>query len=100
MAIVPAITVLILEAAAGNPFLDKDKYYFHMFAKEQPDLNWENPVLRNKLYQMINWWLEKGLAGFLSDAIINIKIWISQISNRMEPMVWQAAGEWWKLSTE
>lgn len=44
-----------------------------MFAKEQPDLNWENPVLRNKLYQMINWWLEKGLAGFRIDAIINIK---------------------------
>lgn len=50
-----------------------DKYYFHMFAKEQPDLNWENPTLRKKLYDMINWWLEKGLAGFRIDAIINIK---------------------------
>ena len=50
-----------------------DKYYFHMFAKEQPDLNWENPKLRQELYKMINWWLEKGLAGFRIDAIINIK---------------------------
>lgn len=50
-----------------------DLYYFHMFAKEQPDLNWENPVLRQKLYDMINWWLEKGVAGFRIDAIINIK---------------------------
>ena len=44
-----------------------------MFAKEQPDLNWENPKLRQKLYDMINWWLEKGLSGFRIDAIINIK---------------------------
>ena len=56
-----------------EPVPGTDKYYFHMFAKEQPDLNWENPVLRQKLYDMINWWLEKGLAGFRIDAIINIK---------------------------
>ena len=52
---------------------ETDKYYFHMFAKEQPDLNWENPKLRQELYKMINWWLEKGLSGFRIDAIINIK---------------------------
>lgn len=56
-----------------EPVKGTDLYYFHMFAKEQPDLNWENPKLREKLYQMINWWLEKGLAGFRIDAIINIK---------------------------
>ena len=56
-----------------EPVPGTDKYYFHMFAKEQPDLNWENPTLRKKLYDMINWWLEKGLAGFSIDAIINIK---------------------------
>lgn len=56
-----------------EPIPGTDKYYFHMFAKEQPDLNWENPTLRKKLYDMINWWLEKGLAGFRIDAIINIK---------------------------
>lgn len=56
-----------------EPVPGTDLYYFHMFAKEQPDLNWENPVLRQKLYDMINWWLEKGVAGFRIDAIINIK---------------------------
>ena len=56
-----------------EPVPGTDKYYFHMFAKEQPDLNWENPTLRKKLYDMINGWLEKGLAGFRIDAIINIK---------------------------
>ena len=50
-----------------------DYYYLHMFAKEQPDLNWNNPKMLNELYAMINWWLEKGVAGFRIDAIINIK---------------------------
>ena len=50
-----------------------DLYYLHMFAKEQPDLNWENPVVRRKIYDMVNWWLDKGVAGFRIDAIINIK---------------------------
>ncbi len=48
-------------------------YYLHLFAKEQPDLNWENPELRQEIYKMIRWWLEKGIAGFRLDAIINIK---------------------------
>lgn len=56
-----------------EPVPGSDKYYFHMFAKEQPDLNWENPKLRKEIYRMINWWLDKGLAGFRIDAIINIK---------------------------
>lgn len=50
-----------------------DWYYFHAFHKKQPDLNWENPKLRQAVYDMINWWLDKGLAGFRIDAIINIK---------------------------
>ncbi len=50
-----------------------NKYYLHMFAKEQPDLNFENPVVREKIYEMMNWWLEKGIAGYRVDAIINIK---------------------------
>ncbi len=49
-----------------------NKYYLHMFAKEQPDLNWNNPVVKEKLYEMVNWWLEKGVAGFRIDAIINV----------------------------
>lgn len=56
-----------------EPVPGTDKYYLHMFAKEQPDLNWENKKLRQKLYDMVNWWLDKGLAGFRIDAIINIK---------------------------
>ena len=51
----------------------EDLYYFHAFAKEQPDLNWENPKVLQELYTMINWWLDKGLAGFRIDAIINIQ---------------------------
>lgn len=50
-----------------------DKYYLHMFHKKQPDLNWENEKLREEIYKMMNWWLDKGLAGFRIDAIINIK---------------------------
>jgi len=56
-----------------EPIPGTDKYYFHAFHKKQPDLNWENPALRQKIYEMIRWWLAKGLAGFRIDAIINIK---------------------------
>lgn len=52
---------------------DTDLYYYHTFAREQPDLNWENPALREKLYAMIRAWLEKGIAGFRIDAIAFIK---------------------------
>ena len=48
-------------------------YYFHAFSQRQPDLNWENPQMRQDLYKMINWWLEKGIAGFRVDAINFIK---------------------------
>ncbi len=50
-----------------------DKIYLHVFHKKQPDLNWENHKLRKEVYKMINWWLDKGIAGFRIDAIINIK---------------------------
>ena len=52
---------------------DTGLYYLHLFHKKQPDLNWENPVVRKEIYDMINWWLEKGIAGFRIDAIMNIK---------------------------
>jgi oligo-1,6-glucosidase len=45
----------------------------HVFHKKQPDLNWENPEVREEVYKNINWWLERGIAGFRIDAIINIK---------------------------
>ena len=62
----------------GGPVWDllpghTDKYYMHVFHKKQPDLNWENPKLREEIYKMINWWLDRGVAGFRIDAIMNIK---------------------------
>ncbi len=56
-----------------EPLPGTDKYYLHSFHKRQPDLNWENPALRKEVYKMINWWLDRGIAGFRLDAIINIK---------------------------
>lgn len=49
-----------------------DQYYFHQFTPEQPDLNWENPKLRQELYDMINFWIEKGVGGFRLDVIDQI----------------------------
>ena len=61
----------------GGPVWDDlpgtDKQYLHVFHKKQPDLNWENPELREEVYKNINWWLDKGLGGFRIDAIMNIK---------------------------
>lgn len=59
--------------SAWEPISGTEKYYFHAFHKKQPDLNWENPEVRQEIYKMINWWLDKGLGGFRIDAIINIK---------------------------
>lgn len=52
---------------------EENTYYFHTFDKRQPDLNWENPVLRQEIYDMINWWLSKGIAGFRIDSITFVK---------------------------
>lgn len=59
----------VWEPLPGHP----DKQYLHVFHKKQPDLNWENPEVREEVYKNINWWLDKGLGGFRIDAIINIK---------------------------
>lgn len=56
-----------------EPLPGTDKLYLHVFHKKQPDLNWENPEVREEIYKNINWWLDKGLGGFRIDAIINIK---------------------------
>jgi len=45
------------------------QYYLHLFAPGQPDLNWENPDMRAGIYDMMNWWLDRGLAGFRMDVI-------------------------------
>lgn len=48
------------------------QYYFHQFSVKQPDLNWENPKLRQEIYDMINWWIRKGVGGFRLDVIDQI----------------------------
>ena len=52
---------------------ERQQYYLHTFAKEQPDLNWENPRVRQALYDAANFWLAKGVGGFRIDAIVYIK---------------------------
>lgn len=46
-----------------------DEYYLHLFSKKQPDLNWENPKVREEIYEMMHWWLQKGVDGFRMDVI-------------------------------
>ncbi|GHI00715.1 glycoside hydrolase family 13 protein [Neobacillus kokaensis] len=46
-----------------------DEYYLHLFSKKQPDLNWENPKLREEVYSMMKFWLDKGIDGFRMDVI-------------------------------
>ena len=73
-----------------EPVPGTNKYYLHSFHKDQPDLNWQNPILREEIYRMINWWLDKGIAGFRIDAIINIKKdleWRSLPSDRENGLV-------------
>jgi len=50
-----------------------NQYFMHIFSTKQPDLNWENRDVRFALYDMINWWLDKGIDGFRVDAISHIK---------------------------
>ncbi|MEZ4568915.1 MAG: alpha-amylase family glycosyl hydrolase [Thermomicrobiales bacterium] len=48
------------------------EYYLHLFSKKQPDLNWENPSVREDVYDMMRWWLDKGVDGFRMDVITMI----------------------------
>ena len=61
------------EAFFGGPAWEYDpasgQYYLHLFARQQPDLNWENPTVRDAVYDMMNWWLSRGVDGFRVDAI-------------------------------
>ncbi len=62
-----------LTSSFGGPARTLDlrtgEYYLHLFSRRQPDLNWENAKVRAKIYQMMNWWLERGIAGFRMDVI-------------------------------
>ncbi|RAK11728.1 alpha amylase catalytic subunit [Halanaerobium saccharolyticum] len=63
----------VFGGSAGSYDQQTGQYYLHTFAEEQPDLNWENKELRQELHKMVNWWLDRGLAGFRVDAISFIK---------------------------
>ena len=62
-----------IQSTFGGPAWTLDpvtgQYWFHQFAPEQPDLNWENPAVRAEIYRMMNWWLDRGIAGFRMDVI-------------------------------
>jgi len=65
-----------MRAAFGGPAWEwvpeVQQYYFHQFSVKQPDLNWENPKVRREIYDMINWWIDKGVGGFRLDVIDQI----------------------------
>ncbi len=65
-----------MKAAFGGPAWEWvpeiQQYYFHQFSVKQPDLNWENPKVRQEIYDMINWWISKGVGGFRLDVIDQI----------------------------
>lgn len=63
----------VFGGSVWEPILGKEECYFHSFSRKQPDLNWENKEMRQELYQMIRWWMRKGIAGFRVDAINFIK---------------------------
>ena len=62
-----------MKASFGGPAWEwvpeLKQYYFHQFSVKQPDLNWENPKVRRELYDMILWWMDKGVGGFRLDVI-------------------------------
>ena len=63
----------IFKGSAWEYDKNTDEYFLHLFTKRQPDLNWECKELREAIYNMINWWLDKGIDGFRVDAISHIK---------------------------
>lgn len=63
----------IFGGSAWEQIKGTDQFYLHLFTKEQPDLNWENPKLRKELYKIIDFWVSKGISGFRIDAISHIK---------------------------
>ncbi|MEW8955739.1 alpha-glucosidase [Clostridium sp.] len=63
----------IFKGSAWKYDENTEEYFLHLFTEKQPDLNWENPEVRKELYEMINWWLDKGIDGFRVDAISHIK---------------------------
>ena len=56
-------------ARPGSCHEDSEEYYLHLFSRKQPDLNWENPQVRQAIYEMMRWWLDRGVDGFRMDVI-------------------------------
>ena len=65
----PNELVSIFSGSAWEYDETSGQYYLHFFSKKQPDLNWENPQLRQKIYDMMNFWIDKGIGGFRMDVI-------------------------------
>ncbi|WP_346825140.1 glycoside hydrolase family 13 protein [Serratia inhibens] len=63
----------IFNGSAWKYHPDSEQYFLHLFSERQPDLNWENPQVRAALYDMMRWWLDKGIDGFRIDAICHMK---------------------------
>lgn len=63
----------IFKGSAWEKCEKTEEYYLHLFSKKQPDLNWENEEMRKEIYNMMKWWLDKGIDGFRVDAISHIK---------------------------
>ena len=59
----------IFSGSAWELVEQTNQYYLHLYSKKQPDLNWENPKVRNEIWQMMNFWLDKGIGGFRMDVI-------------------------------
>ena len=63
----------IFKGSAWQYDENTEQYFLHLFSKRQPDLNWDNEEVRQEIYKMINWWIDKGIDGFRVDAISHIK---------------------------
>ena len=76
-------------AAFGGPAWEYDpatgEYYLHLFSRKQPDLNWENPEVREAVYAMMNWWLDRGVDGFRMDVINYISKDTALPDGRVQP---------------
>lgn len=69
---VPNELTSVFSGSAWELDVNSNQYYLHLYSKKQPDLNWENPKVREEIYEMMNFWLEKGIGGFRMDVIDTI----------------------------
>ncbi|BBI31161.1 glycoside hydrolase family 13 protein [Cohnella abietis] len=72
---------------------ETDQYYLHLFSKKQPDLNWEHEPLRHKVYDMMTWWLDKGVDGFRMD-VINLISKVEGLPDAAGDLKYNSGGEY------